>query len=52
MTLDTEASYTFEVRFDGKTYRAVGTIVRHWDAVTGVAKLQPQVVFLGDVELP
>lgn len=47
MELDTEASYTFEVTADGKTYSARGTYVRHWDAATGVAFLQPQIVMVG-----
>lgn len=47
VVLDTDASYTFEVGFDGNAYSARGVRVRHWDAATGVAALQPEIVLVG-----
>lgn len=44
--IDLDATYTFEATVDGIMYRAMTTRVRHWDAATGIAYLQPEVVFV------
>lgn len=46
LTLDTEASYTFEGEFNGEKWTALEVRVAHWDASTGVAVLRPGCVVI------
>lgn len=46
LTFDLDATYIFERVQGNKKYRAVGCRVVHWDAATGRAIFQPELVLV------